>query len=435
VKLVAIGGGGFRTPGMVDALLAAPDLGVDELVLHDVDGRRLERIVDVLDGLFAERGASLPVRTTTVLDDAVEGAGAVFCAIRVGGLEARLADERVPLELGLLGQETVGAGGIASALRTVPVMLEIAEQVAASSPDAWLVNYTNPAGLVTEALRQVLGNRVIGICDAPPALFRGVAHALGRSDLEFEYGGLNHLGWLRAVRSGGRDLLPELLADDARLARFTEGSIFPGELLRTLGRIPNEYLVYYYAGREIAAGLRREGSRAEVLLELERAFYTGGDGDALAAWRAALRRRSATYFAEVNGGGAEEDVPPDGGLGGYTGVALGVLRALWSGTAATLVLNTANRGALPFLDDDAVVEVPCVVDSDGVQPLPANGWSLHEQGLISLIKDVERTTIAAATGRSRALAVRALALHPLVGSLEAAEAIVSRHPDLRERFA
>jgi 6-phospho-beta-glucosidase len=237
------------------------------------------------------------------------------------------------------------------------------------------------------------------------------------------------------VRGGGRDLLPELLADDARLARFTEGSIFPGELLRTLGRIPNEYLVYYYAGREIAAGLRREGSRAEVLLELERAFYADGDGDALAAWRAALRRRSATYFAEVNGGGAEEDVPPDGGLGGYTGVALGVLRALWSGTAATLVLNTANRGALPFLDDDAVVEVPCVVDSDGVQPLPANGWSLHEQGLISLIKDVERTTIAAATGRSRALAVRALALHPLVGSLEAAEAIVSRHPDLRERFA
>ena len=352
-------------------------------------------------------------------------------------LEGRLADESVPLELGLLGQETVGAGGLAYALRTVPAMLEIAERVAKRAPAAWLLNYTNPAGLITEALREVLGDRVVGICDAPPALFAGVARALDRdvAELAFDYGGLNHLGWLKAVRADDRDLLPGLLADDDRLARFTEGAAFAPDLLRALGRIPNEYLVYYYTAREVTATLQHQGSRARVLLDVERTFYDRTDGDALAAWRTALRRRSVTYFAEVNGGGSEADLPPDGGLAGYTGVALGVVRALVTGEPATLVLNTANRGAVPFLDDSAVVEVPCRVDRSGVAPLPTTAWSLHEQGLISLVKDCERTAIAAARTGSRELALRALGLHPLVASTAAAAAILERHPDLRTRFA
>ena len=249
MKLALIGGGGFRTPAMYDALVeASAELSVDELVLHDVDAGRLRRIQAVLSGIDAERGSGLASRATTDLDDALEGADFVFCAIRVGGLDGRLVDETVPLELGLLGQETVGAGGLCYALRTLPVMVDIAERIAERAPSAWLLNYTNPAGLVTEALGDVLGERVIGICDSPVALTSGVARALERdpAELTFDYGGLNHLGWLKSVRDGERELLPDLLADDGGLATFEEGRIFGGELLRALARIPSEYLAYYY---------------------------------------------------------------------------------------------------------------------------------------------------------------------------------------------
>jgi 6-phospho-beta-glucosidase len=414
VKLAIIGGGGFRTPAMVQAASASGLF--DEIVLHDVDGARLARVDAVL------RRLELPVRATLDLDHALAGAGVVFCAIRVGGLPARLRDEVVPLELGLLGQETVGAGGLCYALRTLPAVLAIAER---TPGDAWFLNYTNPAGLVTEALTEVLGDRAVGVCDAPAALFAGVRAALGR-EAEFDYGGLNHLGWLKAARVDGRDVLPELLADHEALATFHEGRIFGGELLRALGRIPNEYLAYYYSTREIVAALRGEGPRAASLLEREREFY-GSNGDALVAWRTAVRRRSASYMAEVTGeAGREEDVPDDLGLGGYAAVALEAASALLAGEPAELVLNARNRGAIPFLDDDAVVEVPCRVDAEGVRTLPSSPWTLHEQGLISLVKDAERATIEAARTGSRAQAVRALALHPLVASIEAARHILER---------
>ena len=449
MKLCVIGGGGFRTPGLVEALLDAQDLRVSELVLHDVDAERLALIASVVRAICDERGASLPVRATTHLDDALDGADFVFCAIRVGGLEGRLVDEAVPLDLGLLGQETVGPGGLCYALRTLPTMVALAERAAERAPRAWFLNYTNPAGLVTEALTDVLGDRVVGICDAPAALFAGVARALDRrpDELELDYGGINHLGWLKAVRADGHDLLPELLGDDARLTAFHEGRIFPPDLLRALGRIPNEYLAYYYCEREIVASLRDAEPRAKVLLDQQAAFYgraVGDDAAALSAWRAVLRRRSASYMAEVSGAagadtGTEDDVPADGGLAGYTGVALGVVRALVSGRAATLVLNTGNGGVVPFLDDHAVVEVPCVVDGAGIRPQPSSEWTLHEQGLVSLVKDAERATIAAAASRSRPLAVRALALHPLVASADAASRMLDRYlallPELRRTFA
>jgi 6-phospho-beta-glucosidase len=449
MKLTVVGGGGFRTPGLAEALLDADDLRISEVVLHDVDELRLGRIDLVVRGICEERGASFPFRTTVDLDDALDGADFVFCAIRVGGLDGRLVDETVPLELGLVGQETVGAGGLSYALRTLPPMLAIAERVAQRASSAWFLNYTNPAGLVTEAAQGVLGDRAVGICDAPAALFHGVATALDRhvAELEFDYGGINHLGWLRGVYDGGNDLLPDLLADEARLARFTEGTIFPAELLRTLGRIPNEYLLYYYAEREVVASLRNGGPRARHLLDQQGSFYDRADGDSpaevLEAWRATLRKRSASYFAEGRAAsgapqGSEDALPPDGGLGGYTAVALGVVRALVTGKPATIVLNTANRGAVPFLDDAAVVEVPCTVDGKGVRPLSSPAWTLHEQGLVSLVKDAERTTIAASAAGSRALARRALALHPLVSSVQAASTLLDRYcsafPELDARL-
>ena len=277
MKIALIGGGGFRTPLTYEALLdIAEQLPIDQLTLYDTDRDRLEQIDLVLSGIDRERGSALRRATSTDLEAAVDGAEFVLCAIRVGGLACRVIDESVPLAEGVVGQETTGPGGICFALRTVPVLLELAQVVAQRAPGAWFINFTNPVGLVTEALQAVLGHRAIGVCDTPVGLCRRVARALQAdpSELWFDYFGLNHLGWLAAVRGAAGDRLPELLADDAALGSLEEGRLFGADWLRTLGMIPNEYLVYYYAAARIVDTVAERGfGRAEYLLEQQRRFY------------------------------------------------------------------------------------------------------------------------------------------------------------------
>jgi 6-phospho-beta-glucosidase len=442
MKLTIVGGGGFRVPLVYGALLEkAERLGLDEIVLHDIDAHRLERIGAVLDGLAAERGERLPFRMTTDLDDAVEGAEYVFCAIRAGQLEGRVVDESVPLSLGVLGQETTGPGGICFALRTIPAMLALAETMAERAPGAWMINFTNPAGMVTEAVQQVLGERAIGVCDSPSGLCRRVARALGRrrDELGFDYFGLNHLGWLKAVRDRSGDLLPGLLADDARLAGFEEGRLFGGDWLRSLGMIPNEYLYFFYYASDTVDAIRElPESRGAFLLEQQRAFYAGDGHDALAAWRATKHDRERTYMAEARSAAGDAGEHEIEAGAGYETEALAVLEAMTLNTRAVLILNTANRSSLPVLDERAVVEVPAVVGRAGPQPLAVGAVPAHAGALVTLMKEVERTTIEAALTRSRALAIRALALHPLVPSVTTARAIFDgyreRLPSLREAF-
>jgi 6-phospho-beta-glucosidase len=444
MKLTIVGGGGFRVPLVYGALLRkAEALGLEEVVLHDIDAARLERIGHVLDGLAAEHGERLPFRTTTDLVDAVEGTDFVFCAIRVGQLEGRVIDEDVPLGLGVLGQETTGPGGICFALRTIPVMVRLAETIAKHAPRAWLINFTNPAGMVTEAVQQVLGDRVVGICDSPSGMCRRVAAAIGREpeDLWFDYFGLNHLGWLKGVRDGsGAQLLDGLLEDDAALAGFEEGRLFGGEWLRTLGMIPNEYLYYFYYAADTVNAIRSsEASRGAFLLRQQRAFYASGGDDALASWRATRHDRERTYMAEArNAAGDAHDHEMDAN-GGYENEAMAVLEAIALNSRAVLILNTANRSALPFLDERAVVEVPCVVGRSGPIPAAMGAAPAHTRALVETMKDVERTTIDAALLGSRELAVRALALHPLVPSVTTAREIFdgyrARLPSLQETFA
>jgi 6-phospho-beta-glucosidase len=445
VKLTIVGGGGFRVPLVYGALLArAERLRLDEVVLHDIDATRLERIGAVLDGLAEEHGERLPFRTTTDLDDAIEGADFVFCAIRVGQLEGRVVDEQVPLGLGVLGQETTGPGGICFALRTIPAMVRLAQVIAERAPQAWLINFTNPAGMVTEAVQRVLGERAVGICDSPSGLCRRVGAALGRDhrELWFDYFGLNHLGWLQAVRDRGEDLLPALLEDDAALDGFEEGRLFGGDWLRSIGMIPNEYLYYFYYDADTVAAIRESpASRGEFLLEQQRAFYAEHGQprrEALAAWRATRHDRERTYMAEARtaAGDAHEHEADDNG--GYESEAMAVLEAIALNTRAVLILNTANRTSLPFLDPRAVIEVPSVVGRAGPVPVAAGEVPVHARALVELMKDVERTTIDAALTGSAELAVRALALHPLVPSVRTAREIFAgyrrRLPALQEAF-
>jgi len=443
MKLTIVGGGGFRVPLVYGALLEkAERLGLAEVVLHDIDAARLERIGQVLEGLAAEHGGRLPFRTTTDLVDAVEDADYVFCAIRVGQLEGRVVDEDVPLGLGVLGQETTGPGGICFALRTIPVMVRLAETIAKHAPHAWLINFTNPAGMVTEATQQVLGDRVVGVCDSPSGMCRRVAAAAGAApeDLWFDYFGLNHLGWLKGVRDhDGNQLLDGLLEDDAALNGFEEGRLFGGEWLRSLGMIPNEYLYYFYYAADTVNAIRGSSrSRGAFLLQQQRAFYEAVNGDALASWRATRHDRERTYMAEARSAAGDAHEHEMDANGGYENEAMAVLEAIALNSRAVLILNTANRSALPFLDERAVVEVPCVVGRAGPVPTAAGQVPAHARALVETMKDVERTTIDAALLGSRELAVKALALHPLVPSVSTAREIFdgyrSRLPALQEAF-
>jgi 6-phospho-beta-glucosidase len=431
MKIAVIGGGGFRAPLVWESLRDQTDATV---VLHDVSTRRLARVGEVIDGLRAERGGP-PVTTTTNLDDAVEGADFIFCAIRVGGLEGRVVDETVPLQQGVLGQETVGPGGICFALRTLPHMLSIADVAVRRAPDAWFLNFTNPAGLVTEALRPTLGDRVIGICDSPTGLCARVARALGRrtADLRFDYVGLNHLGWLLSVHDGERDLLPGLLDDEDALGAVMEVQLFGPERVRELRMIPNEYLVYYEKPDDIVRSFATAGTRAEVLRDQVDRFYVD-DGDALAAWRRARDARFGTYMAEAwgdpagstNEHSADDDDP---GEAGYAAIATAFIDATTKAAGHEVILDVPNRGRLQFLDDDAVIEVPCLVsahrvDHDGGRDLPA-----EQRDLVARVKEVERVTIRASLESSRALAVEALAAHPVVGSRDLATTILAGYLD------
>ena len=444
MKLVILGGGGFRVPLVHGALLRdTAERRVTEVVLHDTDSSRLDVMRHVLAAQarqhLAAHPESLPppaLSATTDLDTALAGADFVFSAMRVGGLAGRTADERIALALGLLGQETTGPGGVGYGLRTVPVALDVARRVRRLAPDAWVINFTNPAGLVTQAMQSVLGDRVVGICDSPLGLAKRAAGALGHdlADLEIDYAGLNHLGWLTGLRRDGCDLLPSLLADEGALAAIEEGHLFGAEWLRDLGSLPNEYLFYYYFTRDAIAQIAGAAqTRGEYLVAQQAEFYTAvarSPEQAWERWDAVRRERNATYMQETreNGDGdSHERSEADVEGGGYEGVALALMAAIARDEPARLILNVRNGGAVAGLPDDAVVEVPCTIDAAGPVPVSVSPLPGHALGLVQQVKAVDEIVIAAAAEQSRSLAVKAFALHPLVDSVTVARELLGAY--------
>ncbi|MGF9650275.1 6-phospho-beta-glucosidase [Pseudarthrobacter oxydans] len=444
MRLLIVGGGGFRVPLIYRALVSGSFTGVvTELVLFDVDLSRLAAMAAVLRSMPAGQGRRLPVHPTTNLPEALAGTEMVFAAIRPGGTAGRVADEKVAQDLGLLGQETTGAGGISYALRTIPHMLELARLMKEHCADAWLINFTNPAGMVTEALLPVLGRRVIGICDSAGGLVHRAARAAGVTLPEgtldgVGYYGLNHLGWLYRLESGGRDVLPSLLSDPAALQSFEEGRLFSQPFLARLGALPNEYLYYYYqqdAARDAMRAMPE--TRGESIHSQQQELYprlaTAG-GNAFTLWEAARRSREEGYLAEARGKGERRNEDDLAG-GGYERVALAAMRAVSGSGDTQLILNTSNTlaadsaepataqpaaptAAIPGLPADAVVELPCTVTADGALPLAQQAPSPEQLRLLRQVKDVERLAVRAATEGDRDAALQAFAQHPLVGSEE-----------------
>ena len=408
---------------------------------HDTDHDRLEAMAVLGAFLCRGWGATFTVRGEHDARAALGGARFVFAAIRPGQERARTFDEELPLKHGVLGQETTGAGGFAMAMRTIPAMLEHARTIEEVAPDALVVNFTNPVGIVTQALNDHSGVHAVGVCDGPVSMKRSVAAVLGvpGDQVHADYFGLNHCGWIHRVLVDGRDRLPELLDryDELR-ARDDQWRLFDTELVRSIGMLPMEYLYFYYYREEAVENiLRSGGTRAAQIAAINDALWpvlrARVDADdpagAADAWTRAMETRDETYFARERG--EMLGVPPSPEVGdglvegeGYAGVATAVMLASTQRRKAPLILNVANRGAIEGLRDDDIVEVTCMMDEHGAHPLAQGEIPESARALLAQVKLYERLTVRAAVEGSYDTALEALLAHPLVGSYPLARSIL-----------
>jgi 6-phospho-beta-glucosidase len=400
MRVAVVGAGSTYTPELVDGFAARQaELTVDELVLHDVDPERLE-VAGGLAGRILARGRwPGRLRRTVDLDAAVDGADVVVVQLRVGGQRARLLDETVPPRFGRIGQETTGAGGLAKALRTVPVVLELAERVAARArPDAWIVDFTNPVGIVTRALLDG-GHRAIGLCNVAIGFQRRFAAAFGVAPerVALEHVGLNHLSWIRAVRVDGADRLPELLA--TRGGALAAELRLPLRLLRQLGAIPSYYLRYYYLPGRVLAEQRAGPSRAEQVQAIERELLDAYRDPALDTKPALLERRGGAFYSEA---------------------AAQLIASLATGRGDVQVVDVRNGATIAGLPPESVVEVPARIDRDGAHPLPQAPLAPELLGLVQQVAAYEALAVAAARDGDRGAALKALLANPLVADYEVA---------------
>jgi 6-phospho-beta-glucosidase len=404
VKVAVVGGGSTYTPELVEGFVRRSSrFPVDELVLLDIDPERLE-VVGGLAGRMLERaGYGGRLLLSSVAEEAVDGASFVIVQLRVGGQSARLLDETIPPRFGCVGQETTGPGGFAKALRTIPIVLELAELVAGrAAPGAWIVDFTNPTGMVTQALLDE-GHRAIGLCNVAINLQRRFAARfhVDPDRVELEHVGLNHLSWERAVRVEGVDRLPELLETDLdELAREAD---MPAELIRQIAAIPSYYLRYYYLTGEILEHQRTGRTRAEEVMEIESRLLKMYRDPNLAAKPELLERRGGAYYSEA---------------------AADLVSSLASGAGDVQVVNVRNDGAIPNLAAGDVVEVAARVDGEGARPLPVQPLPDEMLGLVQHAKAYERLTIRAALSGDRSLALKALLSNPLVPDFPTASALL-----------
>jgi 6-phospho-beta-glucosidase len=419
LKIAVIGGGSTYTPELVQGLAdRAASLPVDELVLHDVDAERLAIVAGLAERILRREGWPGRLTTSTDRQAAIDGASFVLVQLRIGGQATRLVDETLPHRFGCIGQETTGPGGFAKALRTVPVVLELADDVGRrGASGAWIVDFTNPVGIVSQALIDA-GHRALGLCNVAIGIQRRMAARFGVSPerVELEHVGLNHLTWIRAIRVDGVDRLPGLIADHVDELAAEVGS--PAGLIRALGALPSYYLHYYYATRDVLAEQLAGGTRAEDVMAIERELLEMYRDPTLDRKPALLQERGGAFYSEA---------------------AAQLIASLHAGTGDVQVVDVRNDGAIPDLPAGAVVEVPARIDREGAHPLPLAPLAPEIRGLVQAAKAYEELAIRAATTGDRRIALLALLANPLVPDLRAAEgllaAILEANAPFLPRFA
>lgn len=409
MKLAVVGGGSTYTPELIDGFARLRDtLPIEELVLVDPAADRLELVGGLARRIFAKQGHPGVIRTTSDVDAGVADADAVLLQLRVGGQAARKQDETWPLECGCVGQETTGAGGLAKALRTVPVVLDIAERVRRTNPNAWIIDFTNPVGIVTRALLQA-GHKAVGLCNVAIGFQRKFAGLLdvAPGEVHLDHVGLNHLTWETGVRlggPGGEDILPGLLAEhgDAVAADLR----MPREIVDRLGVVPSYYLRYFYQHDAVVEELRTKPSRAAEVAAMERELLTMYGDPTLDEKPELLAKRGGAFYSE-----AAVDLAAS---------------LLGNGGSPYQVVNTLNNGTLPFLADDAVIEVQATVDGKGAVPLSVPKLDPLYAGLIANVTGYEDLALKAALHGGRDRVFKALLAHPLVGQYAYAEQLTDR---------
>jgi 6-phospho-beta-glucosidase len=406
MKVAVVGGGSTYTPELVDGVARlAGRAGVSELVLIDPDPARLDVVGPFSARIMRAAGHPAQLRWTADLDDGLDGAGAVLLQLRIGGQAARQRDETWPLEYGSVGQETTGAGGFAKALRTVPVVLDIAERARRrAAAGAWIIDFTNPVGIVTRALLDA-GHRAVGLCNVAIGFQRSFAAMLGvdPGQVSLDHVGLNHLTWERAVLVNGRDRLPELLATHG--PQVVEKTGQPAGVLQELGVVPSYYLRYFYCHDAVVAEQRRQTTRAEEVARLERELLALYADPALDRKPELLGERGGAYYSEA---------------------AVALLASLVTDRRDTQVVNVRNAGTMPFLPDEAVIEVPAVIGADGARPVPVAPLDPLLRGLTGHVSAYEELAVEAAVRGGRRRVLAALLAHPLIGQYDLAGQLADR---------
>jgi len=414
MKLAVVGAGSTYTPELVDGLVRLQSLlPVDELALVDTDPRRLEILAGMTRRMLSRGGHPATLTATESLEEGVEGAAAVLVQLRVGGQAARIVDESLPLRCGCIGQETTGFGGLAKALRTVPVVLDIAERVRRLAPDAWIVDFTNPVGIVTKGLLDA-GHKAVGLCSAAMVFQRHFAKVLDvpPETVELDHVGLNHLTWEIGVRVDGRDVLGALT--DEHADRVAPASGLPPDLVRRLGVVPSYYLHYFWDHDDLVEHARTHESRAEEVHAIEAELLRIYEDETVDEKPELLGRRGGAFYSEA---------------------AVELLASLL-GTSGDHrhVVNVRNRGTLDFLADDAVVEVPARVDTGSIVPLELPQLDPLYRGLVAHVSAYEDLALDAALHGGRERVFRALLAHPLVGQTRQAEQLTDLLLDANARY-
>lgn len=397
LKIAIIGAGSTYTPELIEGLINKRDsLPVKELYLMDIDERKLNIVGGLAKRMIEAADMDVNVVSTDDLDGSLINADFVLVQIRVGKLPARILDEKIPLKYGLIGQETNGIGGFFKGMRTIPVMIDIAKRMEKLCPDAWLINFSNPSGMIAQALLTHTKIKTMGLCNVPINMISSVKLKLGLENAEVEYVGLNHLTWITSIKHNGKDYLQEAIEQgiNSEAMKNIPASGFTPELIKTVGAIPSSYLeYYYYRDAKLEHALKQEKSRGEVCLEIEEELLKIYEDSKLHTKPALLSKRGGARYSEA---------------------AINLVDSIYNDKRDIQVVNILNQGAIDFMRDDDVVEISAIIGKDGATPIKANFKNEHIKEYMLLMKAYERHAVQAAITGDDDEAMRALLINPLV---------------------